>query len=281
MTTGGDTLNMKRFLIALILLPLLTSQGFATSIVAVRSPTEIVVAADSMERWAGDQRAPTTVCKIRQFGHWFFAFAGVSQDINVKFKVIDIASQASKEAGNVRMAADNFERAILKALPPVLENAARVFPDFYTQHIDAKDALSAIFFGFEGGVAHLHLRLFIPTGFQIGLGTIKNIRVDYGEEKPGISYLLLGVSEFTNQFTYRNPDFFLKTSFADAARWLVEMEIVSAPQSAGPPVDVVRITGEGAQWIQKKQECLEIQTYTPPKPALLRGSTGRGNLRAI
>jgi hypothetical protein len=42
-------------------------------------------------------------------------------------------------------------------------------------------------------------------------------------------------------------------------RRLIEIEIAARGEYVGPPIDIVRISRNGAQWIQRKTECAELQ----------------------
>ena len=55
---------------------------------------------------------------------------------------------------------------------------------------------------------------------------------------------------------------FWKEGLVNGVRRLVETEIAARSEYDGPPIDILRLDKNGAQWIQKKPECLGP---TPPK----------------
>jgi len=62
------------------------------------------------------------------------------------------------------------------------------------------------------------------------------------------------------------PDFW-KAGLSDGVRRLVETEIAARSEYVGPPIDIVRISATGGQWIQKKNECSDAPSPAKsPKP---------------
>jgi hypothetical protein len=236
---------------------MLASQTFGTSIIVARSDSEIAVAADSLDLW-GDSNIPKRGCKILQFGNYFFAFAGVS--LPVGFDIPKIAEDAFRNAPHIKDAANSFESKIGTILPETLRRIARDYPVSFRQIATSHEIISAVFFGFEEGTAELHLR-----EFMLGDATTLNLRLgsaDYIKGSP-LAYLMLGASTVANEFVEKNPAFLKQNNLADNVLHLVEMEIVDQPKFVGPPVDVLRVTKDGAEWIQHKKECPDIQSDTP------------------
>ena len=71
----------------------------------------------------------------------------------------------------------------------------------------------------------------------------------------------LGETEAIDGLPEETPGFW-KEGLVNGVRRLVETEIVARSEYDGPPIDILRLDKNGAQWIQKKPECLGP---TPPK----------------
>lgn len=71
-----------------------------TAIVAVRTPTEIIVGADS-KLTTNDGSATESVCKIYQVGRVFFALAKYAGTRTNGFNVSDVVKEAIREGGRI------------------------------------------------------------------------------------------------------------------------------------------------------------------------------------
>src|SRR6266496_456925 len=244
-------------------LPLLISAQ--TSIVAVRSDSEIVVGADSLDRW-GNKQAPKSGCKIMRFGDHFFAFAGIS--LKDGFDIPRMVESAFRSSTTIKGAADVFTGKAEPVLPSVLKRIEHDFPDAFREMKERTEIVSVIFFGFEGGVAHLHDREFVSLD---KMTTARLVSYDY--ETSGLpNLLMLGANDFIVKFTDMNPDYWTTVKLTEATRYLVAMEVVDQPRFVGPPVDVLRVTKDGACWVEPKtpKDCdkdTNIDTCPSPKPA--------------
>jgi hypothetical protein len=64
----------------------------------------------------------------------------------------------------------------------------------------------------------------------------------------------LGESDAIEGLPEETPDFW-KAGLSDGVRRLIETEIAARSEYVGPPIDIVRISKSGVQWIQRKPEC--------------------------
>jgi ATP-dependent protease HslVU (ClpYQ) peptidase subunit len=89
---------------------------FATTIVAIRTPDSVVLAADSRGTFAGGGETIRNVCKIHRVGDRFFAVAGLSEDPGRGFSVVNIVRRALQASDGVMNAATSAAEAMKNPL---------------------------------------------------------------------------------------------------------------------------------------------------------------------
>jgi hypothetical protein len=75
-----------------------------------------------------------------------------------------------------------------------------------------------------------------------------------------------GQTEAIRKYLQENEYFLYYTDPTTVVRNLVELEVSKDPSFVGPPIDILRLTRGGAEWIQRKSLCTDIQNNsTPPE----------------
>jgi hypothetical protein len=247
-----------------IVILIFTRPAYGTTIIALRDANQIIVGADSLV----EHTIKKSDCKIRQIGSYFIAFAGypfIGTPTPERFNIIDIFRQSIQ--GNQGTLKDKmllFAPSIEAKLTTVLEltrNARKeLFNTLYMQR--DKIVLSVIVAGVEKKIP-----IFSTIEYQIVSSIDEPVRL---KRTP---------HDFTYAFPPNNPpDGILygnhleieksikeeeipnnSASITTVLRW-INLEIKANPSRVGPPIDILRITPQGAEWIQhKKPECEEIQ----------------------
>ena len=67
--------------------------------------------------------------------------------------------------------------------------------------------------------------------------------------------LVVGQCDAIDKFRDQNKGYFKRLDPVTSARMLVQMQIDATPDSVGPPIDIIRLTPNSTEWIQKKPEC--------------------------
>ena len=265
-------------LVWLILFGLFSSTViYATTIVAIRTNKNIVLAADSKEytlATASQPRSVQSVCKIRQSGSVFFTTAGLRRTHNpqtgqVLFNLDDEISAMIASGGTFSQIADRIMSSIPPRLQAVYDQRAGVFPTITVILATTEDGiLKLIRCRFEPVERYV-----IPFGFGMQVAAS---RADCPEScKDGYMLWVDGevqaLGEFLDQLnsagTERNIRDVIKRSLADpvaVARELVQMQIDAKGDIVGPPIDILQITKGGAKWIQRKKECPDIKPRLKP-----------------
>ena len=243
-----------------------------TAMAAIRTPNEIVVAADSKVVHGDDSPDPDPLCKIRQIGDMFFAVHGMAEDTPSGFNVFPIIIKSGQQGGTISDRIAIFENLAKAPLEEALERLRVQKPIVYQRNCIDIAPLGVIFFGFESNELVFYYRRFVVNP-HAGPPVSVNIerRGCPGPDCPtGIAAVFVGPTEHVQRFMRNTPEYW-KRNLIDVARSFVQMEIDEKLVDVGPPIDILRITQAGATWEQRKQECPDIQAYAqdnPPDPHL-------------
>jgi len=241
------------------------SSARATTIVVARTASEIVIGADSKVTDAYGNDLNKRACKIRQIGDLFIAIEGLEIDRQTGFSVPEIANKAlaSKASASTSDKVSMLMGFLISGLLTELSHLKTHEPQTYFKKIEGGQLfLRIVIAGFENGRPLLFVRSFRALQYnpgQIGVAVIPDDCLD--DCKGAVATRFLGESDAIEGLPEETPDFW-KAGLSDGVRRLVETEIAARSEYVGPPIDIVRISANGAQWIQKKSECTE-----PPSPA--------------
>jgi len=263
----------------LLVTVLLCNPAPATSIKILRGYTEIVIGADSK---ANIGSGSVLVCKIVQAGSVFIVASGNVENRVIGFYALVIAQQACGTDGTILQKADRVQRALLDPFIKVLDRARQRSPQDYERA--REEGVNRL------GVTLCTIENDVPTLVAIDFETDSHAdeppvvhatrNVCPGDCPPIETLVDIGSQEASKGFLARNPAFWDTHDSVTGIRKLIEVEIEANPAEVGGPIDILRITKDGAYWvIPKKQECPEIQSYahnvTSPadKPAAPKPTT--------
>ena len=238
----------SKFALSFVLV-LTSVRARGTSIVVIRTPEHIVVAADSL--WLHTKGnatlPPYKDCKMKRVGHIYFTAATVDTDAR---QVHSIAWQAMSNAKTIADAAHSFS---LKSG----ELAARTAAHAGQELIDTcwgKSCTEALFFGIESGVP----KLVLVKLEQVGKSRESLRFISHEFSCPGSCpaqpqvILCLGQQEEIAKFKNAHPDFLQRNSDQSAVKKLVEIEKDGVPQWVGGAIDVLTLDETGAHWETNK-----------------------------
>ncbi len=263
---------MRILVSILVFLSLGYSTAFATSIVAVRDDDEIVIGADSRTTMVpgsgGGVAGSITKCKIVQAGNLFFATAGSAGigpaespgDVYSEFDLRKIIAGALRGNSRIGDKVKDLETALVESLARIAENARQEDTAFFLKRFVMHPAQTIIVGGLDNGELVLMARTFrlviSPSGalsFEIG-------RFDCpGDCQEPLTTIFEGRTEAIREYLEQHKLFLYYADPVTAVRDLVGMEISADPFSVGPPIDILRLTKRGAEWIQRKPLCPDIK----------------------
>lgn len=251
----------------ILLLGHLSSVVFATSIVAIRRPSSITIAADTLgvlpESIVGTPRT-TSHCKIRSAGGAFFAFASFTDDVRSGFHPSRTAVARLKEAGTLEARStrlvDSLRGSLLIAVQRVYkedrpEIARKIIGD--EEHKIA--ILQMLVIGIENGVAKVISANFrrVDNESHLPVGIETEVKVCPGDGcRDGEGWWLLGEQDAARKAIGQSATQFWTGNDDEDARRLVEIEIADQPKIVGGPIDVLSINPRGvSRWKEPRGKC--------------------------
>jgi len=223
----------------------------ATTLVAVWSPQQLLIGADSNVITS----IPNVIgqgCKISQDGATFYAFSGLVEDKTVDYNAENLAHDAVQGPGDLSTHLRHFLELAHDPLAKALEAVRRDSPKQYEYLEQNHPALQAIFAGVESQTPVLGVAAFSlgPDGSLIYYTKI----VARGDDGLGTRIIYAGQQHEIRDYLSRHHDW-PSADGAALVRTLIQREIDASRGEVGGPIDIVSIGPGGARWIQKKPEC--------------------------
>lgn len=249
---------------------------YGSTVAYFRTPTEIVVGADSIAVATQDHSIKGTTCKIIQIesSNLFIAMVGLCPYASADFNYIPEVIQAYHFEKTIKGTADIFSN---KIIIPLIQKLKKLRDDprvDYASDFEGKAVVSIIFFGFEKNIPVVCQREFVATTSPIGKIEIHLNGLDCpGDCTNKITGNILGERDAVKNAMSANPKSFnTKTASVTAiVEKIIQTEIDyfqdKKPCKVGPPISILRITKHGAQWKKHKPPCQELKSYLiEPKP---------------
>jgi hypothetical protein len=247
------------FLFLLILLIVPIRPSFATTIVVLKTQSEIVAGAESMGVYiTGNRRISNRFCKIHQVHNFFIASAGffdtrAGQRLNIK----EIVTRAARKSDPVSVAVNRSSRAIANALSQALSDARE---DEGLYNVLGRGSVVTFFFGFEDGKPSTYAHSFsvmTQPGYSKEVPLIEVTHDDCGPQcvpADGHPYLMHTRSQAMDDFRLKNRGL-LRDHPVEFVRSIIFSDIAANKHRSGPPVDLLQIDQNGPKWIEKKPNC--------------------------
>ena len=227
----------------------------ATSIVVIRTPVEVSIAADSVGTFDHETH---TVCKVHRVQGIFLGIAGIDNDSITKFSVAKVVFNSigsrTTFAGRMNAAVTALESA-LRSEALALKDSR---PGDFANLIGPEEGdLSIVLFGMENGAP-----IAIAQSFHVGESSSGAISVALtktarcpGKDCPNGVYIFeLGKREAIDNFIATHSGSKLGSP-ADTARMFVQLEIDAHAEGVGPPIDILRVSARGLDLIKHKEGC--------------------------
>ena len=241
---------MKRLFLH-ILVCLLALPVCATSIVIYVTPHYILMGADS-KRMIIDEKANLTVnesvCKIRNVGSYCYALAGFVASRSTFFSADSIVALHLKNSGDYNEAVKNIARDIRKALKKEFAYQKKNNPlVFHKMALSKEHILEVAILSIRNGKPYVQI-----IGFQ--LSDEEKIKIkDYTASCPGdcpqeqTQFYLLGDYSGIEKYLERKGPVADPVSLVEK---LITLQSHATPNSVGTPVNMIRFTSGGVEWIR-------------------------------
>ena len=260
-------MRLTLLIVSILLLIVTAHSAQGTTIVVARTADEIVIGADSKVTDTYGIDLNKRACKIRQVGNLFIAFEGLELDRQTGFNVPEIASMAlqlkpsTSATEKVSILTGFLVSRLFNELRLLKKNA----PETYYKKIEGGQMfLRIIVAGFERGRPLIFIRNFRAVELSpqdIGVSVLPDDCLDGCQGEVVTRFLgetaaIDGLPEETLGFWQQG--------LVNGVRRLIETEIAARSEYVGPPIDILRIHRNGAEWIQKKAECAGVQNRAKP-----------------
>jgi len=235
--------------------PLAHSQ---TSIVAARRPNEVVIGADSKRKIsefspAGELLGVTSTltCKIQKANGFYFGCSGPCGEVDISSIIIRASQQAGTIQRKVEILIPRVEDALDDFLKSRSQNALR-------RYTSRPTILQLLFVGVQDQVplilgVDFHYLRSDRGPFAVRAGETQVC----GSARDACTHLAIGKTDAIANFTRRkgSMDSLARAQPAVGVEYLIQLEIEEDGDDVGPPIDILRITKRGAQWIRRKRQC--------------------------
>jgi len=248
-----------------------------TKIVAVISDTDIAVAADSLAMDGSGKIKSRTLCKIQHAANFHIAAAHLVQYREAGFDAYATMSLALAAASGtfdeeVTAVEDALREQLLGALRFMYVMHRATYDKFAGEALSLnteRGILAFMIFGTVNNELVFSMRELAFTNGLIGPVSVQvreNKRVDCpGPRCPNPPIAMMGnfdnVAAFLPQLNQKW--IFSELKSYELARFLVTYAVVTT-ESVGSPIDVIRISKDGANWIERKPGCQEKRKEKNP-----------------
>ena len=258
MTRHGKQRFLLDLSIALVLLALGAPFAEATIIIGIRTPEEVVIAADSMGTFHGLYPETTKpVCKIFTVGGVGFAVGGLAKSPRGGFDAAAVIARALSGRRFILQAVTAIEAELRIHIAQELERQKHEDPKFFAKTVEGEDGcVTSILLGaFEGGVPVAVGVSFKASYDPAGKISVSTSRLTCPGDCPsGVLTFYLGnwspIEHYTSE--HGQP---VEMPPAAAARFLAQLVIDARVPGVGPPIDVLVISKSGISWQTLKEGC--------------------------
>ena len=236
---------------------LLIRSSFATTIVVLKTQSEIVAGADSMGLFVtGNKRISHSFCKIHEVHDFFMATAGLYDTrVGQRLNIGGIVKSVTKKGDPLSLVVNRSSRAIVSALSQTLSEAKK---DDALYNLIIRGNIVTFFFGFEDGRPAAYVERTVVTAREhSSTPAIESTQEKCGPlciPPDGQPYLMHTQSEALLDFRSNHPGLMRDDPVA-FVRSAILADIAANKNRSGPPVDILSLDHSGPKWIDKKPNC--------------------------
>jgi hypothetical protein len=255
--------GLVRILILSAFLYWLPADAFATAVVALRTDSEIVVAADSkavtIEGFEGKR------CKTLIAPHHIFAAAGIIGQVGT-FNSFDTAKRLLSTSASHAEIVASYSNEMLRVIPEVVEKIKNQAPRYFETKVRGQQVFQALFGTLENGVLKVSVVGFTPADD----GSVSARQEDCPGQCDATQPWLATLGEHTLIDTEaRNSHLWKDLEIFGAVSKLVDLEIEARPASVGGPVSIAFLQKDGhVGWHQSGSCAHEKQPHAGIEPAV-------------
>lgn len=227
---------------------------YATTLAIIRTPDQLIIAADSLLVWYGGDRRPQLTCKLDSHDDVIYAMAGLVKSPENDFDVHGIVTLVLSTPGPLEERARVLERLLGDRLLGTLTRIRYELPQLFAEQLKSGFVLNVTLAAVRNKVAQLEMRDFYAETAPDGTLQVRVVRISCPRDCPRPTEVF-GVGETAAMMQHLSTLPHFPAGLPPLAAQLVEIEIAGRPTLVGPPVDVVRAGDTGIEWLQRKPAC--------------------------
>lgn len=256
-TSFNADIKRVAWIFCCLLVPSLSA--FGTTVVGLRTGTEIVVAADAREN-DGKRILPNPTCKILSpDGRRFWASAQVYKEPLANFNIETLVNNVWASGSSLSQWVKAFDQKIVAELRRTIGIVKSKAPASYSNTYLDKHVLVIVFFGFENGVPTVSYRDYRTNAIGELLEPTKNECPGPNCPDTGMRYCLGGCAEVDE--IIKQDKNWQRGGLVPTTRRLINAEI-QADWTVGPPIDTLQIDRNGPRWVGQDPQS-KCQPITP------------------
>lgn len=248
--------------VAATLLALTVGTAGATSIVAIKNGNDIFIGVDSKMLIEND--VAVSHCKISRMNEVYLVFSGIPSLPASTFNAYTIAEKSFAGSGSIAARLAAFDRAVEGELQAAFEKLRttddKLFSRWYTDDVQTRIAMQVMIAGAEKKetiLAMIEYRIVSQKNEPVKLHSIKqDIVTKPGSNQPKIVFL--GMHDAIDALL-KQKDFFSDFDEVRNINEWIGAQIAADPALVGGPVDIIKISPKKTKWIQRKEQCREIE----------------------
>ncbi len=237
--TNAPMASFLRLLAAVCAILLADAPVRATTLAIIRTPDQVIIAADSRRVWHGNEQRPQLTCKLGAHDDVIFAMAGLVLENN--FDAQALVNLVLGTAGTLEERALVLERLIRGPLLGMLTRIRYELPRLFAEQLGSGFVLNVTLATVRNQVAQLEMRDFYVETSPDGSLRLRVVRVSCPTDCPHPTEVF-GVGETAAMMQHLATLPQLPAELPGLAVRLVEIEIADRPALVGPPVDVLRVS---------------------------------------
>lgn len=252
LTSGTVLMALQRVILACCFSLLFIDIGDATSIIVVRTPQAVTIAADS-KRIYDDGARIESACKIHRVGNILITVAGVTGLGIMNFDIAEHAKRAVSASRSLSEVVVEFDRTIGVPLDEMTQMLWKSDPVFSREYLDYW-FVHLTFVGLEKGEPAFITRKYKPRIKDNKL-RLEIFRYSCpGDCLNGSEGMFMGTFELIKTKHNENPYLLAGNTVAETNR-LIEIEIEANPDKVGAPIEIVKFTKDRIEWLQDDLHC--------------------------
>jgi hypothetical protein len=229
----------------------IAARAEATSVVVRKTVDSVFVASDTKMLVVDSQNkvkahVDSKIIKLGKLA--YFVSAGLSSHAGLKLNVSSMAARAFKRSKTFLECAKTFERLMIPGLTNAAVDLRKNHHSTYIRFKKSKDILDAAFCGMENGSPRAFVLTFNMEEKQNGRIEIKSGQKLSDLKMNEVS--LFGSHDRSSSYLRQHTDIFPTMGEQASLNKLIQLEIDADPKYVGPPIDILKISREGATWLQ-------------------------------